>query len=121
MGSSFEPSPERKRAWAFVVLLGVVSLLADMTYEGARSLIGPFLGALGAGAAVVGLTAGLREFIGYALRLFMGALADRTRGYWALTIGGYGLNLLAVPALVLVGRWEAALRLVVLDLTSRSR
>lgn len=116
MGPSFEPSPTGlRRAWTFVVLMGVVSLLADMTYEGARSLLGPFLGTLGAGAAVVGLTAGLGEFVGYALRLLTGALADRTRGYWALTLGGYGLNLLAVPALALVGRWEAALGLVVLE------
>src|SRR5436309_1358603 len=82
-------------ALRFVVLLGVVSLFADMTYEGARSITGPYLAALGASGAAVGLVAGLGELIGYALRLVSGYLADRTGRYWALTFLGYGLNLLA--------------------------
>ncbi len=53
----------------FVVLLGVVSLFSDMTYEGARSITGPFLAVLGASGIVVGVVAGFGELIGYALRL----------------------------------------------------
>jgi MFS family permease len=111
---SCEPTQVR-RSWAFIVLLGAVSLLADMTYEGARSLLGPFLGALGASAAVVGLVAGLGEFVGYALRFVSGTLADRSRRYWAFTLGGYALNLLAVPLLALTGRWETAAGLIVVE------
>ena len=97
-----------KAALRFVVLLGLVSLFADMTYEGARSIAGPFLAALGARGAVVGLVAGFGEFAGYALRLVAGLVTDRTRRYWLLTITGYAVNLLAVPALALAGRWETA-------------
>jgi predicted MFS family arabinose efflux permease len=101
-------------------LLGVVSLLADVTYEGARSITGPYLSLLGASAAVVGLTAGAGELIGYALRLASGVLADRTRAYWPLTICGYVLNLAAVPLLALAGRWEIAAALIIAERTGKA-
>ncbi len=68
-------------AWKFIILVGVVSLFSDMTYEGARSITGPFLGSLNASATVVGIVAGLGEFIGYALRLVSGYLTDRLGKY----------------------------------------
>lgn len=104
-----------KRARAFVVLMGVVALFGDLTYEGARGLIGPYLALLGASAAAVGFAAGLGEFLGYALRLITGWWADRTRTYWPLVIVGYGVNLVAVPGLALVGSWEAAVALLLLE------
>jgi hypothetical protein len=70
-------------------LLGVVSLFADMTYEGGRSLVGQYLGLLGASAAAIAVTAGAGEFLGYALRFVSGWDADRTKRYWAITIFGY--------------------------------
>src|SRR5436305_1167870 len=97
-----------KTALRFVVLLGVVSLFADMTYEGARSITGPFLAVLGASGTAVGLVAGLGELVGYGLRLVSGYLADRTRCYWAITLLGYGVNVLVVPMLAWAGRWEVA-------------
>ncbi len=102
-------------ALKFVVLLGVVNLFADLTYEGARSVVGPYLGILGASATAVGIVAGLGELIGYAFRLVSGYLSDRTGRYWAITILGYSLNLLAVPLLALAGRWEVAAGLIVLE------
>ncbi|MGA7305357.1 MAG: MFS transporter [Rhodothermales bacterium] len=104
----------------FVVLLGVVSLLADVTYEGARSITGPFLGLLGASATVVGIVAGAGELAGYALRLLSGFLADRTRRYWMFTIFGYAVNLLAVPALALAGHWPAAAALMIAERTGKA-
>jgi len=102
-------------AWRFIILVGVVSLCSDMTYEGARSISGPFLGSLQASAAVVGVVAGLGEFIGYSLRLVSGYLTDRLGKYWPITFVGYCLNLFAVPLLALVGRWEAAAVLLVVE------
>lgn len=96
----------------FVVLLGVVSLFADMTYEGARSTTGPFLAFLGASAAATGIVAGLGEFVGYGLRLISGYVSDRTGRYWAVTLWGYALNLIAVPLLALAGSWEVAALLI---------
>jgi len=97
-----------KSALHFVVLLGLVSLFADMTYEAARSISGPYLAVLGAGALTVGLVSGVGELIGYGLRIVFGVLSDRTSRYWSITIVGYAVNLLAVPLLALAGRWEVA-------------
>lgn len=111
--SGNESTPvEGRTAIKFVVLLGVVSLFADMTYEGARSITGPFLAFLGASAAVTGFVSGLGEFIGYGIRVFSGYFADRSRRYWAITILGYALNLLAVPLLALAGNWPLAAGLI---------
>ncbi len=98
----------RRSALRFVVLIGVVSLFADMTYEGARGISGPFLATLGASGTVVGVVAGLGELIGYGLRLGSGFLSDRTRRYWAITLWGYAINMLAVPLLALAGSWQIA-------------
>lgn len=120
MNQHTDPPPpdhqlESRRALKFVVFLGVVSLFADMTYEGARSITGPYLAVLGASGTVVGIVAGGGELIGYALRLWSGRLADRTHRYWAITIIGYAVNLLAVPLLVLAGNWQTAALLMVLE------
>ncbi len=104
----------------FVILLGVVSLFADMTYEGARSAVGPFLGMLGASAFAIGVVSGGGELVGYALRLWSGRLADRTRRHWAITFAGYALNLLAVPPLALAGDWQVAAALVILERTGKA-
>jgi MFS family permease len=103
------------RALSFVVLLGVVSLFADMTYEGARSATGPFLATLGASAFWVAFVSGGGELVGYVLRLWSGRLADRTRRYWRITAVGYAINLLAVPLLALAGHWPTAALLIVVE------
>ncbi|MEP7310758.1 MAG: hypothetical protein ABJA98_35110 [Acidobacteriota bacterium] len=107
------------RALNFVILPGVVSLFADMTYEGARSAIGPFLGMLGASAFAIGVVSGGGELVGYALRLWSGRLADRIHRYWAITFAGYALNLLAVPLLAFPGNWQIAAAPVILHLAAR--
>jgi len=107
--------PSIASAWKFIILVGVVSLFSDMTYEGARSISGPFLGTLKASALVVGVVAGLGEFLGYALRLGSGYLADRLGRYWLITFAGYALNLLAIPLLALAGSWEIAAMLLLAE------
>ena len=102
-------------ALKFIVLLGIVSLFADITYEGARSINGPYLALLGASATTVGIVAGFGELIGYSLRLVSGYISDKTGKYWAITLFGYTLNMLAVPALALAGRWEIAAVLMITE------
>ncbi len=104
-----------RSAILFVILLGLVSLFADMTYEAARSITGPYLAFLGATATIVGFVAGFGEFLGYALRLLSGWFADKTGKYWSVTIAGYLINLLSVPALALVGQWELAAFLIMAE------
>ncbi len=110
----------KKTAFKFVILLSLVSLFADMTYEGARSITGPYLAILGANAAVVGFVAGFGEFLGYAFRLVSGYIADRTGKYWTITILGYICNLLAVPLLALAGDWWIAAILIILERTGKA-
>ncbi|HEX6498810.1 MAG TPA: MFS transporter [Micromonosporaceae bacterium] len=90
-------------------------MLADVVYEGARSVAGPYLGQLGASAAVVGAVTGAGEAVALVLRLVSGPLADRTRRYWALAITGYALTCLSVPALALVGSLAAVSALYLLE------
>jgi MFS family permease len=104
-----------RTALKFVILLGVVSLFADATYEGARSIAGPYLAVLGASAAIVGIVSGFGELIGYGLRSLFGYISDKTGKYWTMTILGYALNLLAVPLLALAGRWEIAAFLMIAE------
>ena len=108
------------RATRFVIFIGIVSLFADMTYESARSINGPFLAVLGASATVVGIVAGLGELLGYALRFFSGRLADRTGRYWAVVLAGYAVNLLAVPALALAGNWPLAATLMFIERSGKA-
>jgi MFS family permease len=98
----------------FIILLGIVSLFGDITYEGARSVTGPYLATLGASASVVGLVGGVGEFVGYALRLASGYLADRMKAYWFLTFIGYGL-LVSIPLLAFAGYWQLAAVLIILE------
>ena len=109
-----EGKNNKKIALHFIFLLGLVSLLGDIVYEGARSISGPYLAVLGASASMVGLISGLGEFIGYGLRLLSGYLADRTKSYWFFTIIGYGL-LLAIPFLAFAGHWQVAAFLIILE------
>jgi len=105
----------KKTAMKFIVLIGIVSLFADMTYEGARSITGPFLAILGASGTAVGIIAGFGELIGYGLRLVSGYISDKTGRYWTITLLGYCINLLAVPLLALAGRWEIAAVLMIAE------
>jgi len=110
---------KRKSAIRFIIAMGIVSLFADMTYEGAHSIIGPFLKDLGATATQVGIIAGLGEMIAAGLRVLSGRLADRTRAYWGLTTLGYFLNLVVVPGLAFAGSWKAAALFVVAERTGK--
>ena len=94
-------------------------MFADITYEGARSVIGPFLSNLGASATEVGIIAGIGEMLAASLRLFSGRIADQTRAYWTIAICGYAVNIIAVPALAFAGNWWMAAILVALERTGK--
>ena len=105
------------QAMVFIILFGIVSLFSDMTHEGASSIRGAYLSLLGASAGVIGFISGLGELIGYSMRYIFGKLTDKTKRYWPMTIVGYVLDVLAVPALALVGEhgWVWACGLLVIQ------
>ena len=110
---------DRKYAIRFIVAMGVVSLFADMTYEGAHSIIGPYMKDLGASATQVGIIAGVGELIAATLRLVSGKLADKTRAYWTITFLGYFLNLAVVPGLAFAKSWQGVALFVVAERTGK--
>src|SRR5215472_4806492 len=110
----------RVAALRFIVCLGIVSLFADMTYEGAHSIIGPYLRDLGATAFQVALIAGIAEMLAASLRFCSGRFADRTRAYWAITFAGYSMNVIAVPALAFAGNWAVAAALIIAERTGKA-
>jgi MFS family permease len=105
----------RNRALKFVLLIGVVSFFADFTYEGSRSITGPYLAILGASATVVGVVAGLGELLGYGLRLVSGSLSEKTGKFWPITLFGYTIQMAAVPLLALAGNWQVAALLIIIE------
>ncbi len=104
-----------KTAIFFIVLFGVVSLFADMNYEGGRSVVGQYLKLLGTSAFALGFAAGIGEFVGYALRFVSGTIADKTRKYWTLIIIGYVVQLCSFPLMAFVTSWELAVVLLFLE------
>ena len=114
------PSARRNKqasriALRFIVLIGILSFFADFTYEGSRSIIGPYLASLQATGTIVGIVTGFGELSGYGLRLFSGRWADATGRYWPITIFGYVIQMASVPALALAGNWPTAAALIILE------
>lgn len=112
---SVPPKRVRKAALRFVVMIGVLSFFADFTYEGSRSILGPYLALLQASGAAVATVTGFGELAGYGLRLVSGRMADLTGQFWPITIFGYFLQLLSVPALALAPNWPTAAVLIILE------
>ncbi|MGB8632066.1 MAG: MFS transporter [Xanthobacteraceae bacterium] len=106
---------DRRIALRFIVLIGILSFFADFTYEGSRSIVGPYLATLQASGTIVGVVTGFGEFLGYGLRLFSGRWADATGRYWPITIFGYVVQMASVPALALTASWPAAAALIILE------
>jgi MFS family permease len=91
-----------------ILLMGLVSFLADWLYESMRAVAPEYLRHLGATALLVGLALGVGDGLAYALRVATGALADRRGGYWLETLAGYALQVVAVACLALAGSaWQA--------------
>lgn len=107
-------------AFRFVLTLGIVNLFGDMTYEGGASINGQFLASLGASAAMISIVAGAGECLGYGLRAASGYVADKTGRYWLVTLVGYAINTLAVPAMAFAGSWYLAGVLILAERTGRA-
>ncbi len=112
--------PLRSRALSFVLIVGVMSLFSDLTHEGSRSILGPYLGLLGASAAVVGIVTGFGELLGYGWRLVSGRLSDRTHQFWPIIIFGYVIQMISVPLMALAGSWPVAAVLIMTERMGRA-
>ncbi|MEM2661244.1 MAG: MFS transporter [Nitrososphaeria archaeon] len=103
-----------KSVYLTITLIGIVSMMGDIVYEGGRGIIPSYLQILGASAFVVGLVTGLGDFLGYAIRLISGYLSDRSGTYWMFMFIGYGL-IITIPLLSITNFWLAAAFLVLME------
>lgn len=110
----------KSRPLKFVLLIGLINLFADFVYEGSRGIIGPYLAFLGASAFTIAIVTGFGEFVGYAWRLVSGSLSDKTGQYWPITILGYVIQMTSVPLLALVGSWQLAAVLIIMERFGRA-
>ena len=104
----------------FVLLIGVMSFFADFVYEDSRGIIGPYLALLEASAFTVSAVTGFGEFIGYSWRLISESLSDKTGKFWLIIIFGYIIQMASVPLLALVGSWQMAAVLIILERFGRA-
>jgi MFS family permease len=105
---------DRKKSYIIIMFFGVISLLGDVVYEGARGVNGQFLQLLGSSAVAVGLVAGAGELAGYLVRLLSGYYSDKLKSPWLFTIAGYAL-LICIPLLSSVNLWQAAALFMVME------
>jgi MFS family permease len=84
-----------------VVVLGVVSLLADVSGDMVMPLLPAFVITLGGGAAYIGVIEGVAEGTAALLKYFSGRWADRVRRILPLAVAGYTLAATARPFLAL--------------------
>ena len=104
----------RKNAYYAILLLGIVSLMGDIVYEGSRGVIPSYLELLGATAFIISFVGGLGDFLGYVFRLVSGFLVDATRAYWLFVFLGYGL-IVAIPLLGIPLGLEVAIILILME------
>lgn len=103
-----------EKALKFLLLMGIVSLLGDVVYEGARSVIGAYLATFGVTALMLGFVIGLGELLSYGFRIFTGHLADKTRRYWAFTFLGYAL-IFSIPLIAFFDSVALIFLLIILE------
>lgn len=104
-----------------IILIGIVSFFADMTYESARSIIPQyFTYILGGSVFALGIVIGLGDFLGYSFRSISGKISDKTKNYWGITFLGYIINLFAVPLLALANNYIIASILIIMERMGRA-
>lgn len=105
-----------KRLLIVFLMLGMVSLFADMAYEGGGSVTGSYMEFLGASALLTGLLS-IPDFLSYFSRLVGGWVASKSASsfvYWGLVFIGYITNF-SMPLLALAGRPELVILLVFVE------
>jgi MFS family permease len=110
-----EAGPNRLTPYRFVLAFGVVSMLGDFVYEGGRSIAGPYLATLGAGATLVGIVSGAGEAVALVLRLWTGPVSDRSGRHWALAISGYAITMVSVPLMAVAQAVAPASALIITE------
>jgi len=99
---NFHRSPSRARMPRTVWLLGLVSMLMDISSEMIHSLLPVFMSTvLGASATTIGAIEGIAESTALIVKVFSGVLSDFVGKRKWLTVLGYGLGAATKPLFAL--------------------
>ena len=113
---SFAPRSTLGQIPSGVWVLGIVSLLMDISSEMIHSLLPLFMvTTLGASALVVGLIEGLAEATALIVKVFSGALSDYLGRRKGLAVFGYALGALTKPVFALASGTGIVLAARLLD------
>ena len=110
-------SRSQRRALLVFLLLGLVSLFADIVYEGGRSISGAYLVEINAPAVAAALI-GVGEFLGLIFRFLSGYIATVFHSpsvLWSSTLLGYILTSLSIPMIALAPTWHIVVALYIID------
>jgi len=93
-----------------IIILGLTSLLTDISTEMVYPLLPTFLTqTLGASPAILGLIEGIAESVASLLRVFSGYISDRLGRRKPLAIAGYAASTLGKVFLVVAQAWPTVL------------
>ncbi len=92
-----------------VFLLGLVSLLTDLSSEMVMPILPMYITALGGTAFAVGLTGGLGDSVASALKVFSGYWSDRFGVRKPFVFWGYALSAMAKLSLAFSTVWQHAM------------
>ncbi|MGV8175134.1 MAG: MFS transporter [Methanothrix sp.] len=90
-----------------IILLGLVSLLNDISSEIIQPILPLFIASLGGGSLAVGLVGGFSDGLPSILKLFSGCWSDRLGRRKPLVVGGYALSALGKMLLAASNSWLA--------------
>jgi MFS family permease len=102
-----------------ILLLGMVSLLTDLSSEMMVSILPMYITSLGGTAFIVGLTGGLGDSISSLLKVFSGYWSDRTGRRKPFVLFGYGASAVAKLALALSNTWGQILGFRAIERTGK--
>jgi MFS family permease len=89
-----------------IVLLGLVSLLNDISSEVIQPVLPLFITALGGSSMAIGLIGGVSDGLPSIFKLLAGYWSDRAGRRKPLVVGGYGLSALAKLLLAFSASWQ---------------
>ncbi len=110
------PAPSRPRLTRTLVLIGITSLLTDLSSEMVYPLL-PFLvvGTLGASVTLLGVIEGLAESLPSLVKVYSGRMSDRTGKRKSLALAGYSCSVAGKIFLSLASGWTPVLAGRVVD------
>ncbi len=110
----------KKATISNIVLIGLVSMFADMSTEMVYPLVPLFLTAtLGASPAIVGVIEGIAESLASILKVFSGYIGDVYHNKKRLAFTGYSASILYKIFLILSTSWFGVLVARVIDRTGK--